>query len=167
MEKIIAELTKAIAEKTEECNRILKGQATDTDTHNSIYLPEIGGVLTDRELYIYHKASNSGLKIALQMVEDLGKPEEEDSLGTLVTNEECPTMLLIKFYGKEFTSYEDANKQLNIVRREDPDLDYSEFDIKVYLDGLMIDDVAIKISKDDQKSFKELVDSKVFSLRQA
>jgi len=64
-------------------------------------------------------------------------------------------MLEIYFDGKVFTSYEDADEQLELVRTRN---DGARYHIDVYRDEAEIDSVSL-IIKNDNIGFKEMIDS--------
>jgi hypothetical protein len=79
MKNIITILTKAIDNNSAMCMRIATGVIRESD---AVYMQELGGPLTDRELYIHHMAFNAGVRASLETIRDYELPEE-DLLGEL------------------------------------------------------------------------------------
>lgn len=76
MEAIIEKLEKAVAKNEQTCKRILAGRIEE---HEAVYIPELPGekCLNDREIYIWHKAFNTGVKAALDMLKSASAPEQD------------------------------------------------------------------------------------------
>lgn len=62
-------LAKAAANNKAMCERILAGHITESD---AVYMPELSGekCLSDRELYIYHRAWAKAVEAVKSMIED-------------------------------------------------------------------------------------------------
>lgn len=69
------QLEKAVASNKETCARILAGHFQEPD---AVYMPELPGekVLSDREIYIYHKAWANAVEAVLSMVSFGNEPDE-------------------------------------------------------------------------------------------
>ena len=79
MQKLISDMTKAINNNSAMCMRIATGIIKESD---AVYMEELGGPLTDRELYIHHMAFNAGVKSSLETIQVYGQMED-DLLGEL------------------------------------------------------------------------------------
>lgn len=67
-------------------------------------------------------------------------------------------MLKIKFYGKDFTSYEDANDQLNELKNSIDGEEKARYDVVVYENRREIDAATITIDKEDNRTFRQLIE---------